>query len=856
MSDKVAPARSKRSIQSFRPGREQWRIWNELVLAINQAHSQQAVLDALVENLLGFGINAIIGRVNRADDTLTTVVVALQEPELQQDVERLTNSSSLNYTLPLESFDFRDALVRHNQPQLITVDASFVRSVLPPDLDWLAERLVRRIGPAQGIVVALYTRGSISHLLFAISAGLNEDDVPMLTAFAELTSAALDGAALLEEAEAQRNVAETLQRVGYLVNTSLNLNRVLELILGQLATVIPYDSAAIFLEENDQLSLVAGQGFRDKLLEVLKIAVPVEDNALYQEIQERSEPVYIEDVRYDDRYTQWAGSARVRSWIGLPLISKDKIIGQIAIDSHHPSAYSPDDINLAFTFAQHVAIAIENARLHETVREYATTLERRVEERTATIRREQEQTAAILKGAGDAIVITDRDGVIAYINPAFSELTGYTSEEAVGHKTSILRSKKTSLEFYKNMWNTILMGQTWRGELQNRRKDGTIYDAELTIAPIRDEEGQIVNFVGIQRDVSKAKELDRLKTEFLATAAHELRSPLTTIRGYAELLIMRDDISGPETKEFLSYIYEQSLNLTDLVSDLLDLARIESGELFTISPEPVDIQPLLANIVEQWQLKAPAHTFELVGPSTWPEVEVDKVRIQQVFDNLLSNAVKYSPDGGKITVETHEGPANMRFSVTDEGKGISEEEQKHLFEKFWRADATSTAVEGIGLGLVVVKTIVEAHGGRIWIARSRPGEGTTISFTIPLRDRIPTILIIEDERGVLEVEERILSAGGYKTLSATYGMTGLGLARSELPDLIVLDLMLPDMSGEEILHQLRQQSATRDIPVVVVSAKSALSHIENTYSLGAVDFLTKPFDFDEFLGRIRLALKS
>lgn len=993
------------------PGSEYWQAWTDLTSALSRSRSRRAVLETLATHLSRFGLNVVIGQLAPLTRRVTLKVVATHPSEGAAGAAPAGTFSPGDEGIALDDFDLYDILLAQNQPCLLDGRATFLHQLFPPNLNDLSKKLSRQ----RGVVALLRTGDAVSHLLCVTAEDLPEDALPLVAAIAEPVSAALESAAMLEQAETQRNVAETLQRVSSLVNASLDLETVLARILEQLATVVAYDSSAILLEENERLRLVAGRGFREELLEVLKIAVPVQENPLYLEIRRKKAPIYIKDVRFDQRYVRWAGSAPVRSWIGLPLIYKDRIIGQISIDNHRPDAYPPSAINLAFAFAQHVATAIENARLHEQTRQTAVELkalldsgrdisstldkrrvlemiarrsrellkadsiliyllqpgghtlkaevaqgkyaerlqgiemavgrgvtgtavatgrgmivgslisspiaiklpgipltddslisipfrvkgeikgavtltrpgdhpfqpadldllerlslqaaiavenaelyesmERRIEERTVDIRREKERTAAILESAADAIVITDKEGTIEYINPAFTALTGYTPAEAIGHKTNILRSKQTSLEVYKSMWNTILAGKIWRGELQNRRKNGTLYDAELAIAPVMDDKGQLINFIGTQRDVTKSRELERLKDEFLATAAHELRGPMTTVRGYTELLLVRDDISGEEARRFLTYIHEQAVHLANLVSDLLDLARIESGEMFSIAPEPTDVQPLVLGLLEQWRTKAPTHTFILIEPGIWPRLDVDKRRLQQVLENLLSNAVKYSPGGGQVTVEVHQSPANLRFSVIDRGIGMSREEQAHLFEKFWRADATSTAVEGMGLGLAVVKTIVEAHGGRVWV-RSQPGAGTTVSFTIPLESRVSTVLIIEDELGVLEVEERILNTGGFKTLAAVQGARGLELAHQEMPDLIVLDLMLPDMSGEEILQRLRQEPATRGIPVVVVSAKSALSHIENTYALGAVDFLTKPFDFEEFLGRIRLALKS
>ncbi len=282
---------------------------------------------------------------------------------------------------------------------------------------------------------------------------------------------------------------------------------------------------------------------------------------------------------------------------------------------------------------------------------------------------------------------------------------------------------------------------------------------------------------------------------------------------------------------------------------------MEAGTAFIVAPERIDPGPIFNQIVEYWQEISPKHDIRLTQPEGWPDIEADPDRLKQVLNNLLSNAVKYSPDGGIVAIEVKKNLSNLRVSIQDQGIGMTLDEQQHLFENFWRADAGSVAVEGTGLGMVIVKHIIKSHGGQIWVS-SRKGEGTTVNFTWPRFNAAATVLIIEDEPSVLEIEESLLRMEGYHVMTADSGRKGLDLAVSEHPDLIILDLMLPELGGEEILYKLKGWPTTQNIPVVVVSAKSGLTNIEQVFTLGATDFLTKPFDFDEFLGRIKIALLS
>ncbi len=1159
-----------------------WHILNNSAIALSRATTIDDIVSILIKNFNEMAFHVVAAEVNQAQDSLYISRISFSDEEqLPAMVKEAVLAGLHQKTLPASVLQTELFASRDEKVRLVEVSLQTVSEKLGAYLedDSLAN-MVRHLAPTITFVMASLSSGRESdYLFYLIRPGLDKEAIPAITAFINLALAIADKHTSIHHAEEQRRIAVTLQEVSKIVGSSLNLDTVLNLILVELEKVIPYDSASVLLENDNNLILEAGRGF-SQLEPVLNVAVPVEENILYQELKLKQKPIVINDVRLDPRYALWEGTSPIRSWIGIPLIWKNRVLGQISIDSYAENAFVESEGELAFTFAQHVAtainnarlyrqvmqtatelralldsarevastldttkvifsmvsrvkrlmvadlvvvylmaeetdilnpivrlddtsepavfnaagkvaeqavaageglvsnhllddvasaeknstfmavpfmvkdraigvitmfrwgtpsfiltdvdlltrfalqtgIAIENSRLYEQVQrrltrenlinrltrrigsklslpalandiiettqsitgadagalilvnsadddtflqftdgipladisdlraecpgiaaevmtkqkilvtaelsaetynspvwfdtviqsviavpvtsgdeplgvlglfkfseafhhsseilatldaigrqvgvavenaflfqqvnDYAHNLAEQVEARTAEIRSQKEQTEAILAGAADVIIITDARGTIEYVNPAFTQLTGYFPNQAIGQNPRILHSGQTPPHIYKKLWQTITSGKVWRGTLKNKREDGSLYDADLTIAPIFDQYSNIDKFVGIQRDISKMTELDRLKTEFLGTAAHELRNPLTTVRGYAELLLARSDFSKEEIERFVGYIYEQSVHLTNLVSDLLDVSKIESGSAFAINPKQVNPQPYFEEAIAHWQARMAAeYQINLIAPERWPEINIDEARIKQAFNNLISNAVKYSPAGNEVTVTVEVSVTHLRVSVADQGIGMTIEEQKHVFEKFWRADASSTAVEGTGLGMVIVKHIVEAHGGKIWVS-SRKGKGTVISFTLPLPASTPTILIIEDEPSILEVEERLLSLEGYCVITAQTGTEGLRLAKTEQPDLIVLDLMLPEMNGEEVLHQLKAFSPTNQIPVVVVSAKSGLSHIENTFSLGAVDFLTKPFNVDEYLSRIKLAINK
>jgi signal transduction histidine kinase len=251
--------------------------------------------------------------------------------------------------------------------------------------------------------------------------------------------------------------------------------------------------------------------------------------------------------------------------------------------------------------------------------------------------------------------------------------------------------------------------------------------------PIRSNERRLRGAIALLRDVSEEREIDRIKNEFISTAAHELRTPLSSVLGYAELLLNQGtfgSFSFEEEREFLEEIYKKAESLTELVNDLLDLSRIESGQLVRLNFSPTLPGPLIEEVVEDFRRRNPERRFELTLPATLPEIPADASKIGQVMENLLGNAIKFSPPGCRIRVDGELHPDRFVVVVTDEGYGMSPEVLSRIFDKFYRG-TTDHSVAGLGLGMPLVKNIVEAHGGEVQVESTR-GIGTRVTFTLPL----------------------------------------------------------------------------------------------------------------------------
>jgi PAS domain S-box-containing protein len=362
--------------------------------------------------------------------------------------------------------------------------------------------------------------------------------------------------------------------------------------------------------------------------------------------------------------------------------------------------------------------------------------------------------SAALEAAVNAIVITDCNGYIIWVNPAFSKLTGYSSADAIGQTPRLLKSGAHDQGFYQKLWNTILGGNVWSGEMINRRKDGTHYTEEQSITPVRNEDGNISHFISIKRDISERKEAEqalrardiaeaanRMKSEFLANMSHELRTPLNAIIGFSQM--MHDGKLGPvsdQQKEYLGDVLAASAHLLQLINDVLDLSKVEAGKAELV-PELVKPSAIAAEVQAILQALALRKRIEVqteVDPSL-PEVVADARGLKQVLYNYLSNAIKFTGEDGRIAVRIRpEPPDRYRIEVEDNGIGIRAEDIGKLFSEFQQLDAgKSKKYQGTGLGLALTKRLVEAHGGYVGVA-SKPGEGSVFYAVLPVRYGLPS----------------------------------------------------------------------------------------------------------------------
>jgi PAS domain S-box-containing protein len=510
---------------------------------------------------------------------------------------------------------------------------------------------------------------------------------------------------------------------------------------------------------------------------------------------------------------------------------------------------------------------------------------------------------SVVVHANDTVIITEAKPVdepgprILYVNEAFTRMTGYTSEEAVGRSPRFLQGPETQREQLDRMREAITNYRHLTVEIKNYRKDGTIIWVEMSIVPIVDEGGQHSHWISIQRDITQrklnqqilhdakteAERANQAKSEFLSRMSHELRTPLNAILGFGQLL----DMAGPEgdDKESVDQIMRGGRHLLTLINEVLDIASIEAGQL-SMSLEPVVAWEVYHESLALVRALASQNgvTFNIQEASCPTLVIADQQRLKQILLNMLSNAIKYNRAGGTVTLACDViGENRLRLTVRDEGAGIPEEKRHRLFTPFDRLGMERTTVdgreiEGTGIGLALSRRLAEAMNGSLDF-ESQVGRGSTFWVELPLADALATpeseeqefanvplqietrsaqkrVLYIEDNLSNLRLIEHLLQRRHVELFSTQQGQLGLDLARSSQPALILLDLNLPDIDGHEVLRKLREDPTTRDIPVVMLSADATPGQIQRLLQAGVQSYLTKPLDVREFYRTVDRLLGS
>ncbi len=690
----------------------------------------------------------------------------------------------------------------------------------------------------------------------------------------------------LEELTMERDRVETLYRITSELSASLDLDRVLNRALELVVEAVEADRGAIFMvdPQTDHLIQRASLGGSRRLPPRGAPTPFRRGEGLAGWVIAHKEPAIVPDIHHDPRWVDNGQPRSYRSALAIPLIVGDEAMGALLLFHKEADRFTEDHLRLVEAAAIQVANAINNAELYRLIREGAERLGAMLKK----IQVEAAKSQAILEGVADGVMVTDTTGHVILFNAAAERILNTPRRQIIG------RSIDELLGLYGTAGRSwVALVERWMQEPEEMLDAETRYLEErleiegrvvsVHLAPVHMEE-EFLGTVSVFRDITKEVEAERAKSEFVSTVSHELRTPMTSIKGYADLLLLGTAGRLTEGQErFLRIIKSNADRLSDLVNDLLDIGRIDSGRI-ELEKRAVNVASLVEQVMESLRRKAEEKGLRLhsqVAPDL-PPVWGDSARLIQVLTNLVSNAYQYTPPEGEITVQAERQGEMVLIQVKDTGIGITPQDQEKIFDRFFRADHPLVQeIRGTGLGLSIVKSLVEMHGGEIWV-ESEPGQGSTFSFTLPIAQeeeeeplpqappeveeevvqghpgngrgpRVRRVLIVEDDPDIANLLGHHLEGSGYQAIIAHQGQTALALARQMHPDLITLDIRLPDMDGFELLQSLKEDASTTDIPVVIVSI---LQDKQKGLRLGAVDYLTKPIDEGRLLHVVDQILES
>ncbi|SFI61954.1 response regulator [Celeribacter neptunius] len=516
----------------------------------------------------------------------------------------------------------------------------------------------------------------------------------------------------------------------------------------------------------------------------------------------------------------------------------------------------------------------------------------RQEKNLAAHQMELQRLSAVAQHASDSIVLTDNEARIIWVNHAFTKMTGYTLEEAVGKiPGDLLNGPQTSMETNEEINAHRDNGAPYRGEICNVNKAGEEIWVDIRLVPVKDENGAVTMTIGIERDITEKKQhelelarakiaaetADRAKSDFLANMSHEIRTPMNGIIGMADLLAEGD--LDDEEQQCVETIQSSSKALLKIINDILDLSRLEAGKL-TVEDSDFNLRHCVDAVLRVLRPVAmeKALSLKIDYAANLPEtVRADDGRLRQILLNLLGNAVKFTEEG-KVSLRVWHAdgdPYHLFFEVTDTGIGLNEAQAKHIFDRFSQADAAITrSYGGTGLGLTISSLLAEQMGGSISLA-SEPGKGSQFTLDIHVRpaearpapqgdspEEVDTaaihgmrVLIAEDNRTNRLLIRKYLSGLSVEIIEAENGLRAVDLFREHRPDLILMDMSMPEMDGLQAARTIRALPRPQ-VPIVALTANAYASDREACLAAGMDDFLAKPVNKEALLRTLIAALQK
>ncbi len=545
----------------------------------------------------------------------------------------------------------------------------------------------------------------------------------------------------LDEARVAAERLQVLQHVTDTALTHLDLHNLLSELLARVQGALRADVVAILLLNGagTALRVRASIGLEQAVGEEIALGTDV-----IGQIAERRQPFIVDDLTEVPELIPGL-RAQARSLVAAPLLVESRVIGVICCGARATGAYTHDDAQLLRLAADRIALALDHARLYQEVQEAMR------EQRVATqLGHQAAELGAIIEAMADGVFVCDPSAHITRLNKAASTLLGLPVGAAagltvadIGEMVQLRAGDGEPLAQADIPLLCALRGETRTDLLTviTQVRTGTEVRLRISSAPIRDQRGNIVGAVAVSRDVTELDRLERQKDEFLSVASHELKTPLTSLKGLAQITRRRLERGGHTEAAHLAGMERAIVRMELLVNDLLDISRIESGKL-ALRTEREDLTALCRQVVEE-QTAATNRSVHIDLPAEAILVDLDADRISQVLTNVLSNAFKYSPTDQSVTLRLQQTADEVRVAITDRGPGIPKAEMPYLFERFYRVpgiDVQAGSGVGLGLGLYISHEIMERHGGRIWVENNLDG-GATFTIALPMTARLRSVSI-------------------------------------------------------------------------------------------------------------------
>ena len=597
-----------------------------------------------------------------------------------------------------------------------------------------------------------------------------------------------------------------------------------------------------------------------------------EGRGLLGHLQDQQEPLRFADIGAHARSVGFPPHhPPMKTFLGVPIRHKGEALGNIYLtEKAGGGEFTAEDESLLVMLTAQAALAIRNARLLDEAESERSRLRAMVDTSPVGVVLVDAQTGEV--------VIGNREGERIFGVPF---RPGMTIEEHLSQvEVHRVDGSVPAIEDRAIMRALHRGERTVAEELRFQGEGEGSIPALVNATPIYGPDGSIVAAVAVIQDITPIEDLERLRNEFLGMVSHELKTPLTAIKGSAAMAIGSPrPLGADEVQELFGIIDEQADRLRDLVDNLLDMTRIEAGT-FAVITQPTDLGEVVRRAVRDFAVAQPGRDVRTLVPDDLPAVSADGGRLAQVVGNLLSNAAKFSPANGPIEVTLAVDGERVSVRVRDEGRGVSSDEALRLFQKFSRLPGEAGSnVTGHGLGLAICRGIVEAHGGRIWVESDGHGHGSTFVFTLPVAVAVASgdggpavdvskrashlgrisrpgertrVLVVDDDPQVLRLVQRVLTEAGYGPIVTPDPADALRMAEVEEPDLVLLDLNLPGMDGLELLRRIREFSG---VPVIFLTAHTDSDTATKVLRAGADDYIAKPFAPTELTARIEASLR-